>query len=426
MNPDPFDQNFKRWKAFIFGLLKHLTLRSSVTFYLGEIYALLLVFLSPKSIKNSWNDKPARLIVLILSGYIITQLVSDLVINRVDHADLIRGLANTGMAAVLFVYLLSQFAKGLHLIWLILLGESISLLVSVFFSETPLSEINEIFKSIVSPALHNLMLITGFIALRKSFALWKLSVIFLIYGLLTIYFDARWYGLSFVILSIGIVFKDVFVRLSIIKKMISVLVVFGIGALLMVGYVSAVMSGNLNNSRIQRQLHLVENPYNPVQVLKIGRAETYIAVQAILKKPWLGYGDWARDPEGVYYTKYLELRGYGNVVEEYPDYIKNQTIPNHSVLFGAWLYTGIMGFFAMVVLLVLLVHKSIRVLMSGTLVNHPLQLITLYFLINGVWVFFFSPIQHLRHTVVFYLAFLLVQEQQCFFGQNSINSVDEA
>ena len=72
-----------------------------------------------------------------------------------------------------------------------------------------------------------------------------------------------------------------------------------------------------------------------------GRPELYTAALAIWDSPVFGHGSWARDKNYVYHL--LDLRQYGYNINVTEDKIKDEYIPSHSYLLGAWVEAGIAG-----------------------------------------------------------------------------------
>jgi O-antigen ligase len=72
-----------------------------------------------------------------------------------------------------------------------------------------------------------------------------------------------------------------------------------------------------------------------------GRTESLVSVQAIADSPILGHGSWAKDPYYVGLHHAMKVR-YGLPVFE-SERGKNQLIPTHSHLFGAWVEAGLAG-----------------------------------------------------------------------------------
>lgn len=72
-----------------------------------------------------------------------------------------------------------------------------------------------------------------------------------------------------------------------------------------------------------------------------GRTESLVSVQAIVDSPVIGHGSWAKDPYYVGLHHAMKIR-YGLPVLE-AERGKDQLIPTHSHLFGAWVEAGFAG-----------------------------------------------------------------------------------
>lgn len=59
-----------------------------------------------------------------------------------------------------------------------------------------------------------------------------------------------------------------------------------------IGYVTFAQSGLLTD-KVARQTRALDNPYNPLEVIKSGRGGFYYGIQLIEDRPWLGYGSLA-------------------------------------------------------------------------------------------------------------------------------------
>jgi hypothetical protein len=116
------------------------------------------------------------------------------------------------------------------------------------------------------------------------------------------------------------------------------------------------------------------------------RSEILISGQALLDKPMLGHGSWAKDRDG-YLDKYAVLRhqlGYNTRDDNQYESFSSDLIPVHSYLMGAFVWAGIFGGLFWLVTLSRVYRAFI-----ATLSYLPYYF---YFgMIGFVWDVFFSP-----------------------------------
>ncbi|NJO15250.1 MAG: hypothetical protein HC877_05750 [Thioploca sp.] len=115
-----------------------------------------------------------------------------------------------------------------------------------------------------------------------------------------------------------------------------------------------------------------------------GRVEIIISSQAIINSPILGHGSWAKSSE--YRSLLLSLREKGYEVSE-SAVEKNELIPTHSHLFGAWVEAGILGalFWGWLLIFIFRLLYNLFRLQSDLL---PLFVISAMF---AIWTILFSP-----------------------------------
>jgi hypothetical protein len=113
-----------------------------------------------------------------------------------------------------------------------------------------------------------------------------------------------------------------------------------------------------------------------------GRSEIMVSSMAIADSPIIGHGSWARDPK---YMFILEERrrqlGYGKRV-----YAKDDLIPSHSYIFGAWVEAGVMGAVFWFYILCIVVHSLLKV--NG---REQLLPVCVFMALTLFWNIFFSP-----------------------------------
>ena len=178
-------------------------------------------------------------------------------------------------------------------------------------------------------------------------------------------------------------------------------------------YVNATLAGTLGGEHAREQLQRIENPYNPVSLLVTGRGEAFAAIEAIKDAPLFGHGSWAKDETLKYYKIVLKYHD-----EEYnADKAKVEAglIPSHSILLGAWVNYGWFAFVAVVYLFYLLLKLAIPLIKEGQAM--PIYPIFIPMTIAMVWMFLFSPFQHIRFSIpqnaaIFLTSFYLLQQMK--------------
>ena len=88
-----------------------------------------------------------------------------------------------------------------------------------------------------------------------------------------------------------------------------------------------------------------------LHILMGGRPHFFMGLYCAAKRPFVGYGAWAQDTDGLvqeWISKYGTIEAYKYVIKEDEYYAKqgmpvHRMIPGHSVIVGWWLWYGILG-----------------------------------------------------------------------------------
>jgi hypothetical protein len=134
-----------------------------------------------------------------------------------------------------------------------------------------------------------------------------------------------------------------------------------------------------------------------------GRSEILASGQAIIDSPLLGHGSWARDPTyaAILAEKRAEL-GYKDV--DGPGGKKDDLIPTHSYIFGAWVDAGVAGALFWLFVLAYTIQALVKV--SGSEPLLPLFAFSGFLL---VWDILFSPLgMPTRFVAPFFMAAMVV------------------
>jgi O-antigen ligase len=161
--------------------------------------------------------------------------------------------------------------------------------------------------------------------------------------------------------------------------------------------VDKVLNHGFGGQNAQIQLGKASNPYNPFELLYYGRNEVFIAMEAIVDRPFAGYGSYGSVSE----EQEVEL-SINQLERDYTGHEK--FIPAHSVVMTAWLWGGILGFAAILYLFFLFMKMGIRVYKQCT--DETILIVIMPLFIGNIWHFLFSPFGHLRITTPFILALI--------------------
>ncbi len=217
-------------------------------------------------------------------------------------------------------------------------------------------------------------------------------------------FDARASGLIFFISAI-LMFSRVFISRLSAGNSVFLLCAFLISG--QIGYVFYVDYSLKYNAygHNARQLNKLDNPYNPVSLLALGRSEWTVAPTAIMDKPVFGHGSWAIDHTG----KYNLLRALKTDDAQRYYYIAPRiggvpTIPAHSVVTTSWIWGGIIGFIGFCVLFVSVVRNMKTAFSDPSAYSAILCIVFTSFL----WDVFFSPFQIIRLIFPYYIGVIII------------------
>ena len=216
--------------------------------------------------------------------------------------------------------------------------------------------------------------------------------------------DARAAGLIFFVSAI-LMFSRVFIsKLSAGNSVLLLCTFLILGQIGYGFYVDYSLQYNADGHNA-RQLKKLDNPYNPVSLLALGRSEWTVAPTAIMDKPIFGHGSWALDHTRKYNLlrafKTDEIRRYYYIA---PRIHGIPTIPAHSVLTTSWIWGGLIGFIGFCVLFVS-VLKNMKMAFSDFSAYSTILCIVF---ISFLWDIFFSPFQMIRLYFPFYIGVILI------------------
>ncbi|TIM40999.1 MAG: hypothetical protein E5Y55_25795 [Mesorhizobium sp.] len=373
----------------------------------GKLYAaelisgLTFLFMRPLRLFDRY---PILLKVIAAYVVIIVSLTISDFYNATPFNDAVRGAANVLFAIASLIFLVGVFDKGPSAVFTLLLVFFISKLLfgeaqyADTFSDLEFSlssvEVNRnYFKVRYVPFITPLAMLAGcFVAI---FSRQLCGVLFIAVAMVYFYFDARAAGLVFAVAAMAVTVKF---RPSYRKTLAAIVVSLPILYGAYVIYVNYALD-NLSAGNMAMQMEQMNNPYNPFELLLIGRSEWRIFGTAVADSPVFGFGSWARDPDGKYYLLRLQNANLGA-----EKVILNGLIPVHSVLGAAWIWAGLLGFLAAVYLARVLL-QPIRVL---PMLTSPLLPAALVLTAGLGWDYFFSPFQAIRLSFPQAIAVLIV------------------
>lgn len=368
------------------------------TISLSELVLVFTLFLYLK--KSLYFKYPIlKVISLFYAGLLCSQILSEIFIEN-DFNNSLKGFAITIVSYLHFIFLFSYFVKDRKLIIYAILG---MLAKSLIFGSEFDGEVGDVLegegavflKFYLAPIIINVILVLSIKTRKKA-----ISLICLFFGLSFVVLGARSSGI--LILFTGfITYLIVFIRTKIsTKKMVLIaLFVCSSGYGLYTVYVNAVLSGKITAGNSE-QIKSLSNPYNPFNLLIMGRTEAFVGWVAFMDKPLFGHGAWAIDKNRKYQALAHSLKNSDSVfrVEDL------NIIPSHSVLIGSGMQNGIIAFIFMGSILYFFIKKGFLSINK----LDPYIVVNISFIIAIIWNGLFSPQSHFRLTLPLYFSFLLV------------------
>jgi len=382
---------------FLFELCFGFTFNIVGTISLSELFLVLtfFVYLTPKENRIPEIQK----ITLIYFILIFWQIISEMWVgNTLNNA--LRGIAVTVFSYLHFRFLFHFFLKDKKLILFALLG---MLIYSIAFTNSIVTDIDTdsdkyeavYLKFYLIPIITNALLVLSLIYSKR----W-IFIFFIATGIICIILGARSGGGIILLIGLSIWFltkERNFSRTRVIVGSIALLIIgYGLYCL----YVKNILNGRITEGNSE-QVAKLENPYNPMSLLLMGRSEVYVGMTAYLDEPTFGYGSWAPDPNGMYHYMLLLLH------EDDEKKIYNLTwdyIPNHSVLFGYAANNGTIALICILLLSTLFIKKGLSIIQK---VPNRFRFVLLYSIISILWNTLFSPISFFRLDMCFNYAVIL-------------------
>lgn len=182
-------------------------------------------------------------------------------------------------------------------------------------------------------------------------------------------------------------------------------------------YVPNVMNGNIAEGNSEQLQHTV-NPYNPLALLMVGRADAIVPFIAFLDNPLFGWGTNAMDP-GYKYTILSVMLSDGTSIDRLLE-MTGGKIPGHSQWGVYACYYGIVGFMAFL----LMMARTWKLIYRSLKTKNENMLLILYLGISFSWNILFSPGALKSETA--YLAGLLALIANAVVQSKTITKKEES
>lgn len=370
--------------------------------YILWIYAIFNLKKIFSSKSKSYNYITTILILLFL-----LQIFIDFFIHNIDFFYIIKGSDNILMALIHTSFLVSIFNKNRKYILYALLGYSLNCLVfgpmSMRIEDTDISSAldgnNAAFlKFGIAPALSSILLSISFIPYLKN----KIIPIYIYIAIILIVAGARSAGLIlFVAAFLAIIKYNNFFR----KYWRSVLLIStGLLYFIYCIYVNKVLDGTITSGN-NSELLQVNNPYNPLELLLLSRATSYIPWVAMWKSPIFGFSTIRES------NLYLDL----SIINPFWSHKYFENIPCHSLIMYYGVCYGLLGF----ILILLFFYKILKT--SFKLLNTHENKASIAFIITNIfWTALFSPSGHFKWSLPIFFAIILYLDQS-YREENSYN-----
>jgi hypothetical protein len=385
-----------------------------VRVYGFEIVAILVLFLGYW--RGLFRAYPMlRTILFTYALWALAIVVSDLV-NKTTFFDFARHLATPVLGGVYLISLLSIIHRSPRSVITGLIGAAIGIAIlgsAGYQQDMPLGALTveqiqadtNLFKTRVEPFLTPLIVFTAWLVGRRSIR--NAAKVFLMAAFLYLFLDSRSSALIFLFSGLTLLY---FTR----KRYLSARKVLSRSALILLlsypiflGYSEYTLRFNPDGHH-GKQLQIADNPYNPFEVLAVGRSEWLVLPIAIAERPIFGWGSWAEDR-----TLYFQALRYELLADQAfrpSERIEKYYIPVHSLIGAAWLWSGILGFIAMIWFLRIVLGMTLQL----TKTRSDLLPVTVIGIYGIFWSFFFSPPTAMRLGYAVTLALLLVLTRESF------------
>ena len=372
-----------------------------------SISELFLLFFVPLFILPKVRWKDAIGIKRITFAYVLLlcfQVLSEIMVgNDLDSA--LKGLAITVVSYLHFLFLVFYLSKQKSLIVVLTVAQIVSRVVFGSAGEEQsmedilAGEAAAYLKFYVAP-----LVLLPLLALSVIYHYKYFSLVFSFIGLFLIFLGARSAG-GVAMLS-GLLAYIYEHRLFTFNKkvlLLSTIVLCVVAYSFYAYYVNQVLAGEITSGN-NRQLFLCKNPYNPLELLIVGRSEAWVGWQAFMDKFWFGHGAWPYDTTGRYQRMMFALRDEISTMSR-SQISLHYLIPSHSVLIGSGMMNGVFAFLTMAYISGSFLWMGIR---GFVRCENKYKLVLIYYVLDLFWTLLFSPQSHFRLTMPVSFAIIYV------------------
>ena len=383
---------------------------------------LFIVATSPFWVKNlDFKAKtPFRYIVRLFAFLLTIQCIWALFAETAVK-DQVRGILITVSGLFYFMYYYMVYSRNRDVVkWAALGGFLASFVFVNVLAEIAGGEFG-FWKFQVMPRLVTLCTLVYLWGCHKKFVVKLAPLLFIFVGCLGLATGARSAGLAPFLAGTMTFVLQAKRRVNIrqIKNYIVVGAAFMYAAYALL-YVPNVLNGNISAGNTD-QLKAMDNPYNPMGLLMIGRADSVVPFLAFLDKPLTGWGYFTLDPQGKYHKMMIDFHsdGEGDTL----DILASTPIPGHS----GWGYLscsyGILGF----LICFLIVRKTFGTLFKSFVVHDKYLLYRISVSMGFIWNFLFSPFPHFKTSpgeiaAVLVFSLLALSEKYSNGEQNRVDN----
>jgi len=375
------------------------------TFRLGELLVLALYPFYFRQILKALRNREVFFLVCLGLLWLVSQVLSDLY-NATSMKNSLRGLGSIVLTMTTFLFFCGLYCRDYrnHLGTLlgVFAGGLLSSSLLYRYDGSNQGYMDNLWDFYVSGWAHPAFTLLAFLLYRSH--PWFVFPIGIGYGVLANMYGGRSDGLVVLVSTLFFLYLRIKLNSSKRDLRFSMRSGFLLSALLLIPlfvlYVNFAQSGALGKAA-KMQIDLAKNPYNPAEVLLLARNESVIALDAIYEKPILGHGSWANPGHllKLYLLKMREI--YGAAA---PKRLVHDILPVHSVLLGAWVFSGFAGFLFWVYVIYRTFYLSNQLLIHGTLAMVAIAVVYLPFF---SWHVLFSPNSFARFSWPMSMAFLI-------------------
>lgn len=367
-----------------------------------SISELFLVFYSPFFLQRFIKSKNTsiRFLLFVYIFLLVSQILSESVVSN-NMANSLKGIAITIVSFLHLSFLILIFSKNISDINFILIGLVIKMLCfrtedvaeDSFASLTAVNNDAKFLKFYLAPIITYVLLYLSTV-FRKHIA-----PLLMLVSMGFIFLGARSMGLMLLLSTIMIYVlenKSRFnMRLALWCILGGVIFVYTLYVL----YVNSVLKGEITAGN-SSQILMLDNPYNPFELLLYGRHDFYGSWIAFKDSPIFGYGAWSKDITGYYnflMAKWVHL--------DIPQYMLiGKGMPMHSVILGYGVMNGILSLISVSCLIFFVIRKGFYALKSLSAYSYIIS----YFIIALLWNGLFSPLSHFRLYLPLYMSFIFI------------------